>query len=235
MGGEVSRIISFQEGITPMCLWAIVPVKPLRRGKSRLAQVLTNDEREQLNNAMLEHVLQTLSEVPQLDQILVMSRDPAALALARDYRARTVLEDGHPDLNTALKRATKFSQAYSTCGVLIVPADLPLMTSQDIETLILAGSQPPVIAISPDRKGVGTNALLVSPSGLINYCYGPDSFHKHLNQAHKASAKIEICNLPNLALDIDDEEDLEYYRQVMSQQNSMAVYAQQTDTYLEAK
>ena len=38
-----------------MTIWAIVPVKPLRRGKSRLAGALSEDERTHLNQLLLEH------------------------------------------------------------------------------------------------------------------------------------------------------------------------------------
>ena len=46
-----------------MTLWAIVPVKPLRYGKSRLAGTLTEDQRTELNRALLQHTLETLSEL----------------------------------------------------------------------------------------------------------------------------------------------------------------------------
>jgi 2-phospho-L-lactate/phosphoenolpyruvate guanylyltransferase len=89
-----------------MCLWAIVPVKPMRRAKSRLSDVLTSKEREQLNLEMLKKTLFALSMVPEIEKVLVVSSDMSALALARDYNARTLLEDGHSNLNTALTRAT---------------------------------------------------------------------------------------------------------------------------------
>ena len=87
-----------------MSLWAIIPVKPLRRGKSRLAGVLSEEERTVLNITLLENTLRTLKQVQEIDQILVVSRDTGALALARDFKARTV-QEGKPGLNTALKRA----------------------------------------------------------------------------------------------------------------------------------
>ena len=40
-----------------MSLWAIVLVKPLKRGKSRLAGILTEEERTQLNQDLLERTL----------------------------------------------------------------------------------------------------------------------------------------------------------------------------------
>ena len=57
-----------------MTLWAIVPVKPLRRGKSRLSGMLSEDERTLLNQELLEHTLKTLSSLKELDQVLVGER-----------------------------------------------------------------------------------------------------------------------------------------------------------------
>ena len=95
-----------------MSLWAIVPVKPLRRGKTRLAGVLSEDEREILNLSLLGHTMLILRQVPEIQQILVVSSDTAVLALAREQGARTVMEDGNPGLNTALHRATMVAQVY---------------------------------------------------------------------------------------------------------------------------
>ncbi len=113
-----------------MALWAIVPVKPLRRGKSRLAEVLNPDERTALNRRLLAHTIDTLSKISEIEQVLVISRDQAALSMAHDHGARTVQENGAPKLNTALTRATVVAKNYATRGVLIIPADLPLLNSR---------------------------------------------------------------------------------------------------------
>ena len=115
-----------------MTLWAIVPVKPLRRGKSRLAGTLSEDERTELNRSLLQNTLKTFAGLKEVEEVLVISRDPQALAIARHHGARTVREDGQPELNTALKRATVIAQVYATRGVLILPADLPLVTRDDV-------------------------------------------------------------------------------------------------------
>jgi 2-phospho-L-lactate guanylyltransferase len=192
-----------------MSLWAIVPVKPLRRGKSRLAGVLSQDERAGLNQALLAHTLDTLKATPEIEQILVVSRDTAALALAREHGARTVQEDGAPHLNVALARATIVARNYASRGVLIVPADLPLLTPQDIRYMLEFANQPPVVVVAPDHRRQGTNALLICPVGLIDYDFGPDSFQHHCERALKAGAHLEICELPSLALDMDLPEDLD--------------------------
>lgn len=197
-----------------MTLWAIVPVKPLRRGKSRLAGALSEDERTDLNRTLLQHTLQTLSGIRELEQVLVISRDPQALTIARSYGARTVRENGQSELNVALRRATVVAQVYATRGVLVLPADLPLISSQDILTLIERAVDPPVVVIAPDRHGKGTNALLISPSGLIEYDFGENSFERHCELVERSGARLEIVNLPSLGLDLDVPEDLELVRKM---------------------
>jgi 2-phospho-L-lactate guanylyltransferase len=192
-----------------MTLWAIVPVKPFRWGKSRLAGVLTQEERNDLNSQLLIHTVETLKKVPEIEQVLVVSRDQAALALARAHGARTVQENGAPELNTALTRATIVASNYSTRGVLIVPCDLPMITSEDVHAMLDKVGEPPVVVVAPDHRREGTNALLVCPVGLIDYDFGPGSFERHCALARQAGARLEICELPSIALDMDIPEDLD--------------------------
>jgi 2-phospho-L-lactate guanylyltransferase len=192
-----------------MTLWAIVPVKPLRRGKSRLSSVLTQDERADLNQRLLAHTVDTLRSLPEIEHVLVVSRDPAALALARSHGARTVQENGSPQLNVALARATILAKNYTTRGVLIVPSDLPLITTEDVRAMLERAKNPPVVVVAPDRHRQGTNALLVCPVGLIEYEFGPGSFQRHCDLALKAGARLEVCELPSIALDVDFPEDLD--------------------------
>jgi 2-phospho-L-lactate guanylyltransferase len=204
-----------------MTFWAIVPVKPLQRGKSRLAEVLTQEERLDLNRRLLVHTMDTLTAIPDIEHVLVISRDQAALALAREYGARTVQEHGAPQLNIALTRATIVAQTYATRGVLILPADLPLITPEDIQTLLSRAVDPPVVVISPDRRRQGTNALLVCPAGVIKYEFGPGSFQRHCARARQAGARLEICELPSLALDMDLPEDLQLVSETLEKLNQL--------------
>jgi len=196
-----------------MTLWAIVPVKPLRRGKSRLSEILTEDERTDLNKRLLANTLATLSEIPEIEHVLVVSRDQAALSLAREFGARTVLENGMPLLNVALTRATVVAKEYATRGVLIVPADLPLISPEDVRVMLSKIKDPPVVIVAPDRHRAGTNALLVCPAGLIEYDFGPDSFERHCERARSSGARLEIVELESLALDMDVPEDLDIVSQ----------------------
>jgi 2-phospho-L-lactate guanylyltransferase len=190
-----------------MALWAIIPVKPLRRGKSRLSKIISAEKRADLNQFLLEHTIRVLNTIDEIDNILVISRDTAALALARDMGARTVQERGRPGLNTALSRAAEVAKSYETCGILVIPADLPRLSAEDIRTILAYRNDPPVVVIAPDRKNQGTNVLLVCPPDLIKFSYGKGSFEKHSQAAREAGARLEVCNLPSLELDLDEPED----------------------------
>ena len=90
-----------------------------------------------------------------------------------------------------------------------MPADLPLITPEDIIAMLSRAVEPPVVVVAPDRHRNGTNALLVCPVGLIEFEFGPDSFHKQCTRAIDAGARLEVCELPSIALDVDIPEDLE--------------------------
>ena len=191
-----------------MALWAIVPVKPLRIGKSRLSEMFTTEERTDLNRHLLQNTLAVLKKIPEIENVLVVSKDQSALSLAREIGARTVQENSEQDLNTALTRATVIAKTYATRGVLVIPVDLPLITTEDVYTMLERVGDPPVVVVAPDRRRQGTNALLVCPAGLIEYEYGPNSFQRHCDLARKAGARLEICELPSLALDLDVPDDI---------------------------
>ena len=192
-----------------MTIWAIVPVKPLRRGKSRLAGLLSEEQRTILNRFLLEHTLVTLNKISDIEHTLVVSRDPAALALTRSMGGRTVLEDGAPQFNTAIQRATIVAQAQGARAVLVMPADLPLVEPPDLVDLLLQGKKPPVVVISPDRRLDGTNCLFINPAGLIQYGFGPGSFQRHCARATDAGARLEVVLSDRFGLDLDLPEDLE--------------------------
>ncbi len=146
-------------------------------------------------------------------------RKPVRIYYYRTYDehgARTVQENGAPGLNLALARATIVAQNYTTRGILIVPADLPLVTRQDLRKLVALGTRPPVVVVAPDRRGEGTNALLVSPVGLIEYAFGTNSYQRHLKEAAASGARLEVCDLVRLSLDVDLPEDLALVREAKS-------------------
>lgn len=191
-----------------MILWAIVPVKPLQHSKSKLLEVLSREEIALLGRQLLTRTLETVAQVPEIEHTLVVSRDSEALAIAREHGAKTVTERGSPELAAALARASLVVQSHGVSSVLVLPADLPLLTSEDIRRLILLAGTPPEILVVPDRRGSSINAILSSPPDLMEYDFGMGSLARHIEKAERAGIKIKICHLPSLELDLDTPGDL---------------------------
>ena len=200
-----------------MSIWAVVPVKPFKQAKSRLAPVLSSEERESLSRNFLAHTLEMLSQAGQLQRTIVISRDSAVLSAARKQNAHTIAESGGPGLNEALTLATDIAISFGAHAVLVIPSDLPLLTAGDVSELIdvSADADHMSLAIAPDRREAGTNGLFLRPPRLIPYAFGEDSFSKHVFRARWRHAQVEICRLPGFALDVDTPDDLEAYRSLL--------------------
>ncbi len=195
-----------------MSIWVIIPVKPLNRAKSRLADVLTPEARARLSEFMFRRVLSAVKEVKTLAGVLVISRDQHALAIARDHGALTVQESGNPELNTALTRATQVVMGWRGSAVLILPADLPLLTGEDVAAIVDLGKQNNTMVIATDAARDGTNALFTRPPGMVNYMYGVGSFGNHVAQAKAVGAQVKLYESERVALDVDMPSDLEQVR-----------------------
>jgi 2-phospho-L-lactate/phosphoenolpyruvate guanylyltransferase len=192
-------------------LWTVVPVKPLNRAKSRLKDVLSAEQRYELAQMMLRRVLQVVSEVPLVAGTLIISRDTRVLGIARDYGVVTLQETSPSDLNPALMRATELLRIRQAGAVLVLPADLPFITREDVMGLAESAPDAPGVVLSGDQHRDGTNAMLVKPLGLFDYMYGPGSFERHRVAARLAGAEVKIYESRGLQLDIDVPEDLEEY------------------------
>ncbi|HEX8056513.1 MAG TPA: 2-phospho-L-lactate guanylyltransferase, partial [Novosphingobium sp.] len=116
-----------------------------------------------------------------------------------------VLSDPGGGLNAAAKSA--LAQAEAT-RLIVIHADLPLVTSQDIE--LLAAAPAGTIAIAPDRHGTGTNAIsLPLPAAKgFSFAFGTDSFARHKAEADRIGLRLEEIHSQGLARDVDEPDDL---------------------------
>ena len=139
-----------------MTIHAIVPVKPLHLGKSRLSHLLSSQQRHALVTQLLKHTLIALTQ-SKIATVWVISQDELVWSLAQQHKARVIHEkvDGHVDnLNQAVTQAAQTVISDGATGALILPADLPLLTPTDIDDL-LTDFTPPQLLICPDRHHAG--------------------------------------------------------------------------------
>ena len=99
--------------------------------------------------------------------------------------------------------------------MLILPADLPLITPDDVRNILTLGSDMFTVVLATDQNRDGTNALFIRPSGLIEYAFGPNSFQRHVRSAREAGVEPKVYHSDRLALDIDLPADLNSYNHVV--------------------
>jgi len=192
-----------------MTIFVIMPVKRLDDAKSRLSTLLTDDERKQFCLTMLEDILRTVKSTASIHQTVVISKAPEVFNIAKNFKA-TYLNESENGLNEAVSEAINWCIRKEASSVLILPADIPLVTPTDLERM-LALREKAAMVISPSRNGKGTNALLLTPPNVGGIFYGPHSFQRHLEEA--SERKISVCKFKSsrIALDIDTVKDLKNF------------------------
>lgn len=181
--------------------WLLAPVKPLAEAKSRLAPVLGMADRSALARRLLERTLALAQQSSLFDHILVVSRDPLVWEIARAAGA-DALPELRGDLNSALQQGACHAWRQGAHRALIVPADLPLLRLEDILALCALGEEGNGLVIGPAQDG-GTNALYLRLPPALPFCFGEDSFARHLAAARAAGLIVQVYDSPTLRFDLD--------------------------------
>lgn len=192
----------------PPCLIGVIPVKSFAMAKQRLASLLQPQERAALARAMFEDVLDVVAGSPYLAGTLVVTNDPQAAAIARHGNARVLTEPADGGLVPAMRYAAGFLCDTGNAGMVVIPADLPMIKAADIELIVRSQPDTPAVALVGASSDGGTNALLCSPPNAIPICFGRDSFRVHRNMAQALGLLPKVLTVPRLARDIDRPEDL---------------------------
>ena len=178
----------------------VVPVKGLHDGKSRLANTLSPDERASLNAFLADRTLACIADAQSDTVRWVVSPDPGVAGLARQHDAKFHRQSG-AGLNAGL---SEISRKLAPARTIYIAADLPGLAAQDIAWL----SGTVGIAIAPDEKGLGTNALSLPAPDSIAFRFGAGSFEAHKNDASLTGFPLDIATLPGLLFDLDTKDDL---------------------------
>ena len=190
---------------------AIVPMKPITEGKSRLAPVLHSDQRALLSLTMLIRVLRVVAATPGIQDVVVYGGD-YAVRRACEGTGAGWLPDPGLGLNGCLSAAFADAMDDGSTHGMFLPADLPLITTKALSMLIEAGQDKQVV-IAPDLANDGTNALLVDLTTTFPTLLGEASFDRHIQQARQLGIDY-VDHRPEsfgleLGLDIDTAPDME--------------------------
>lgn len=166
----------------------IIPFRPVNP-KSRLSDVLSEEERKKFAELMLMDVVNVLKKFEFEIKVISSSKLDLDLGVEVEEDSSSLDEC----VNNELKNVPKA----------IVMSDLPLLNSETIERFLECEGD---LVIAPGRKG-GTNMLLVRKKGFkVSYHYC--SFIKHLNFAKSLGFSYRIFDSFYSSVDIDDRADL---------------------------
>ena len=188
-------------------MWVVVPVKPFALAKRRLAGVLSEAERALLARAMLTDLLALLTRCCRVSGVLCVTREAAVDELAALAGAEVLAEE-QAGLSNAVAQAALHLQARGQAGMLILPTDVPLATSDEVDMVIAKHGWAPAVTLVSDEDGYGTNALAVSPPNLMPFRFGRHSYVAHRDAALALGARVQTLRAPGLALDVDTPEDI---------------------------
>ncbi|MFZ0319701.1 MAG: 2-phospho-L-lactate guanylyltransferase [Candidatus Sulfotelmatobacter sp.] len=186
----------------------LIPVKNLSAAKQRLATVLDQPSRTELAQTMLLDVVTALAAWPQRPPCTLVTGDPFGMDLARRYDFEIIPDPANPGETGAIEMATRLCVERGVESTLVIPADIPLVQASELEEMI---TQAPLegTVLAPAADGCGTNAAFRRPANLFPLRFGNDSFKPHLAAAQGTGKPCIVLRLPNLAVDVDNPEDLQ--------------------------
>ena len=186
---------------------AILPIKRFAAAKSRLAGSAAADARPALAAAMLADVLAALARASEIERMIVVSGEPAAIAAAGEAGAEALDDPSDTGHSHAAMLGVDAAIEAGADRVALLPGDCPLLDPDELD-LALAELGEGVAGVVPDRHGSGTNGLLLDPPDAIAPAFGPGSCERHLELARAASVTPVVIEIPSLALDLDTPADL---------------------------
>jgi 2-phospho-L-lactate guanylyltransferase (CobY/MobA/RfbA family) len=151
-------------------------------------------------------MLRLLSSVEELDRVMVVGGGPDQARLARMHGCDYVDDDSTLNISQNLMRVCGLPQISTATSLLYVPADLPLLTVQDV-TRLLARRDTGLTICRAMRDG-GTNAMLATPVNRMTFSLGANSAERHAQAASTGEKKFELLDDIAFQRDIDVPEDL---------------------------
>jgi 2-phospho-L-lactate guanylyltransferase len=186
----------------------LIPVKDPATAKTRLAGLLTPEERVRLAWAMFEDVSRAVSATTRPDLVILVSSFERAIEHARSLDWEVLVEQSQQSESASVDWASRVLAKRGFDTVMRLPADLPLIEARDVDELISIELRAPAAVLVPSREGTGTNAIIRIPPDLFPSRFGPNSLRLHKQEAARVGVVCLVVNNERVALDIDEPSDL---------------------------
>ena len=178
-------------------IFAAIPIKPFGVAKRRLAGQLDGPTRSRIGRAIAARTAAAAIDAGAL--VAVVTADSGVARWARRGGYLTVEEPAGGGLNGAAE-AVAVEAVRRQRPWAVIHADLPLISPGALLPVFDMARRHTVLVPSHDG---GTN-VVAGRGSRFEFSYGPASFHRHI-AAHPRS---QVISNPQLALDLDTEQDL---------------------------
>ena len=204
--------------------YAILPVKRFAAAKARLGDELSAGSRRALTESMVTDVIMALRRTKAIDEVLMVTSEPAAEAIGHGYGVTVLADDSEQGQSAAALIGIGHALEQGATRVLLVPGDCPALDPAQLAELLDRPQLGRSVTIVPDRHGSGTNALVLVPPDVIEPAFGEDSRARHEQAAAAAGVPCHLEEIPTLLIDVDTSDDLEALRRLLADHRGGAAH-----------
>lgn len=181
----------------------VVLVKDFATAKARLAPALDPQRRAALAEEMANRVLAAAASIAGLRGIVVVGDSPAVIAWAEARGARGLLQRD-AGLNAAA--AEGWAAAAGGDWTMLAHADL---ADPSALAHVVGRWRPGCAVLVPDRRGDGTNVMVLPAHAAPRFDYGPGSYGRHRAMCADLGLEVESVTDTSLGHDVDEPDDLD--------------------------
>jgi 2-phospho-L-lactate guanylyltransferase len=189
---------------------AIIPVKGFSVANGRLDGTLSEEERNELAEALFLDMIVKLPRSRNIDDILVVTADPSIARQVRWFGHKVLIQDTDEGHSEAAAAGARAAMADGAQRVAMLPVDCPMLDTDELDAHI--GRSPRTVLIIPDRHGTGTNGLVLAPPDIFAPAFGPDSCSRHVSRARAAGISFALERVDSMGIDLDTPEDFSLLR-----------------------
>ncbi|MEU6090258.1 2-phospho-L-lactate guanylyltransferase [Streptomyces sp. NPDC047085] len=183
----------------------VIPLKPLARAKSRLADTASDGVRPGLVLAFAQDTVAAALDCPAVADVAVITDDPLAGRELATLGARIVPDSPGMGLNAALAHGEAVVRSLRPrTPVAALNADLPALRPLELSRVLDAAAEFSR-AFLADAAALGTTLLAAAPDHALRPAFGTDS-----RARHRASGATElgITGVDSVRQDVDTGDDL---------------------------
>ena len=183
----------------------VIPLKPLTRAKSRLADTAAHGLRPGLALAFAQDTVAAALACPAVGDVAVVTDDALAGRELAALGARIVPDEPRGGLNAALSHAAAVVRSTRPESALAaLNADLPALRPLELARVLEAAAEFPR-AFLADAAAIGTTLLAARADAELRPAFGADSRARHRTSG---AAELPLTDVDSVRQDVDTGDDL---------------------------